>query len=694
MKAPTVDAPCLDLPMPLYPLRSALYPLSALHPRYPRYARNVLHLASALACSMAVPAFAAPAAAPAPAPKIALSAFVLEDQFSHPRLAPDGKHIAITAQVPSGERFVPVVAFYSLPDLKQVGAIRMPAFEVPLDYIWVSNNRLVITKGKELGSREKPVATGEVLATNYDGSKQEYLFGYNMFKSSRRGDRYGDDYAYGQIEGLPRTLNDHFYLASHGGDANHSLLYDIDSGSAIRKLIADLPARNMDFIFQSSGTPRFAYGIGDDGYALRYNYNDADGSWKEVTGKTERRYVPLLFRPDDASFLVELSSKGGPDEVIEENLATGARKVLYADREASAGDLQPGSQRGMPLGLLTTIGVPRPHYFDPNSDDAKLHKTLSAAFPDSVVSFLNFSSDGSMLLFSVVSDRDPGAYYLFNRASGKADMLFASMTQIEPADMRPRTPISFKARDGVTLHGYLTMPAHAAGVKVPLVLVPHGGPHGPSDHWYFDTDAQFLASRGYAVLQVNFRGSGGRGVNFEHAGYRQWGANIQDDLTDGIGWAISQGDVDGTRVCAYGASFGGYSALMLAAREPQLIKCAVGYAGVYDLKLIINGDDARRNKATAALYRRYLGDDKAELERYSPVSLAAQIKAPVLLIHGGKDERAPLAHAEAMRAALIAQGRPPEWLLAPGEGHGFYDTANVTRFYQSLEAFLDKHIGH
>src|SRR5450830_1554235 len=204
------------------------------------------------------------------------------------------------------------------------------------------------------------------------------------------------------------------------------------------------------------------------------------------------------------------------------------------------------------------------------------------------------------------------------------------MDAIEPEDMRPRTPISFKTRDGVTLHGFMTMPAHAAGARVPLVLLPHGGPHGPYDSWFFDGDAQFLASRGYAVLQVNFRGSGGRGVNFEHAGYRQWGAKIMDDLSDGLKWAIAQPDIDGKRVCAYGASFGGYAAL---------------------------------------------------------------IKAPGLLIHGGKDKRAPVEHAEDMRDALIKVNHAPEWLLAPNEGHGFYDTANVTKFYETLAAFLDKNIG-
>ena len=472
------------------------------------------------------------------------------------------------------------------------------------------------------------------------------------------------------------------------------MLYDIDSNGAARRLMADLPATGMDFLVQNNGTPRFAAGIGDDSFALLYRYNDTSSSWEKLSGNMGRRYVPLAFSPDDTSFIAKFSAKGGPEELIREDVATGKRQVLFADPQASVGTLEFGAKRGVPFAAATSVGIPRPQYFDANSDDAKLHKTLSAAFPDAVVHFINFTEDGNTLLFGVASDRDPGSFYLFHRSTGKADLLFSSMSDIEPADMRERKPISFTSRDGITIHGILTMPDHAAGAKVPMVIMPHGGPHGIHDNWYFETDAQFLASRGYAVLEVNFRGSGGRGVNFEHAGYHQWGGKMQDDMIDGIKWAIDKNDIDGKRVCSYGASYGGYSALMLAAREPELIKCAVGYAGVYDLNFILSSDNAKANKSTASFFKRVLGEDKAELDRFSPALQADKIKAPVLLVHGGKDKRAPLEHAEAMRAALIKVNRPPEWLLAPNEGHGFYDTANRTKFYQALEAFLDKHIGH
>ena len=626
------------------------------------------------------------------APKVPLAAFVQEDTYTNPQLAPDGKHIAVTVNMPSGDRTVPVLTIYSLPELKITGAIRMPAFELPLAYAWVSDERLVVTKGMELGSRERPVATGEVLAVNFDGSKQEYLFGYNMFKSSRRGDRYGDDYGYGNIQSIPAKKNGHLFLSSHLWRSDSSQLYDVDSVSAVRKLMAGLPLRDMDFIIQNDGKARFAFGEGEDGYSVMYRHNDADDSWSKLPDSRGRVYTPFIFTPDDTSFYALHSPKGGPSALVRENLADASRTTLYEDANGNPAHVQLDVNR-IPFAAWSSVGVPSVRYFDNDNADAKLHKLLSAQFPGSVVDFHGFSDDGKMLLFRAHSDRDPGEYFLFNRTTGKAELLFAGMEAINPEDMAERRAISFTARDGQKLFGYLTMPAHAAGAKLPLVVMPHGGPHGIHDDWYFDTDSQFLASRGYAVLQVNFRGSGGRGPNFMEAGYREWGAKIQDDIVDGLKWTIAQGEVDGSRVCSYGASFGGYSALMLPAREPSMFKCAIGYAGVYDLNLIARSDEYRGDKTAQNVIARYIGTDKQELDRNSPVTLATKIKAPVLLVHGGKDKRAPLEQAEKMREALTKAGNAPEWLLAPNEGHGFYDTANRTAFYEKLQAFLAKNIG-
>jgi dipeptidyl aminopeptidase/acylaminoacyl peptidase len=642
------------------------------------------HLAAVLSALSALPALAQAT--------VPLAAFVHEDEYTNPRLAPDGKHIAITTRVPDGDRFVPVLTMYSLPDMKITGAMRFPKFEVPVAYQWVSPTRLVVAKGRETGSREQPVATGELVATNLDGTKQEYLFGHDMWKSSSRGDRYGDDHAFGYIEDVSQKRDGHLFVTSRSWQGKTTMLYDIDSIRATRKLLANVPEQDLTFVLQRNGVPRFAFGTDQQSHGVEYRFDDASGRWNRIEKDTGRRYVPLQFSDDDREFIALHSARGEPDRLIRENLATGERKVLFADPVGDAGAFV-YTRDSLPVGAQSTVGIPKVRYFDEANADAQLHKQLSAQFPGQDLHFIDFSNDGKQLLFRVRSDRDPGSYYLFDRTTMKADMLFSAMEAIDPEQMAERRPISFKARDGLELHGFVTMPAHAAGTRLPLVLLPHGGPHGIHDAWYFDEDAQFLASRGYAVLQVNFRGSGGRGVNFREAGYRQWGGKILDDLEDGTRWLIAQGEVDGNRACVYGASFGAYASLMLATRDSSLFKWAVGYVGIYDLKLLSKPENNRRDEVMAATVRKYVGDDKAELDRISPAMLAAKIKVPVFLVHGGNDKIAPVEHAHTMRAALTAAGRPPEWFLAPNERHGFYDTANRTAFYEKLEAFLARNIG-
>jgi dipeptidyl aminopeptidase/acylaminoacyl peptidase len=224
--------------------------------------------------------------------------------------------------------------------------------------------------------------------------------------------------------------------------------------------------------------------------------------------------------------------------------------------------------------------------------------------------------------------------------------------------------------------------------------MPHGGPHsGIHDTWRWDHWAQFLASRGYAVLQPNFRGSGGYGYAFEHAGYHHWGTTMIDDITDGTRWAMEKGYVDGSRVCIFGASWGGYAALMSAVREPDLYRCAVGFAGVYDLKLQVSDSDT----AESTMGRNYLADavgtDDKTLAEQSPITYIERLKAPVLIIHGTADKRVPFSQAKRLRKALEQYHKPYEWMEKSGEEHGFYKDENNVEFLDRLAAFLGKNLG-
>ena len=645
----------------------------------------------AFLCLLAV---ALPAAAQTPPAKVPVSAFAKFDQFSQPRMSPDGKHLAVTVNMKIGKRLVPTITFYSLPELKIEATVRMKIFEVPAYYTWVSNERLVVTKALEVGSREAPQLTGEIVAMNYDGSKQEYLYGYDYQQYGRHPTRYGDDYGFAYIADIPMVRNNTLMLGTRLWRTEHSELLDVDTLSGIRKQKAMLPYSGMQFTVRNDGVPGFAFGHDQENKFMLFRYDAASAAWKREDSKRVGSSLrPLFITANNQEFVGTYSASGGPDTIVRENIATGERKVIAADGANSVWITMSGSRRDIPIAAITSVGRPRVIYFDEADPESKLHKLLSAQFPDSVVRFINFTDDGSKLLFMVSSDRDPGSYYLYNRNTNGAELLLTAMEDIEPEQMAERQPISFTARDGLVLNGYLTRPLNSTSRKLPMVLLPHGGPFGPRDDWYFDAEAQFLANRGYAVLQVNYRGSGGHGESFLTAGYLQWGDKIINDLVDGTRHMIAQGVVDEKRMCVYGGSFGAYAALRLAEREPDLFKCAIGYAGVYELALLHEEHGTRTSRRTAKFFADSLGKDEKELQRISPTRHANAIRIPVMLIHGGKDETAPKEHAFLMKAALEKAGRPPEWYYVDYEGHGFYDTENVTEVYNRLEAFLAKHIG-
>jgi dipeptidyl aminopeptidase/acylaminoacyl peptidase len=403
--------------------------------------------------------------------------------------------------------------------------------------------------------------------------------------------------------------------------------------------------------------------------------------------------MPIGFAPDHQHVYAFDGNHGGPYALVEQNESGGDWHVLAQDNFSSIDDLMWTAPPRQPFAAVTDTGVPKVVYTDPNLPAAKLHMALSQKFPGEFVDFIGYSEDGGELLFSVSSDRDPGTYYLIDTQHYKVRKLFSIAPWIDPSKMAERIPMHFKADDGTELEAILTVPPGAAMDNLPMVLLPHGGPHGISDSWFFDGDAQFLASRGYLVLQVNYRGSGGRGHAFETAGYLKWGTRIQQDLIDGVKWAEAQHYADPKRVCVYGGSFGGYSAMMTVIRAPGMFKCAVGYAGVYDLAMLYKKGDTHEDKTGLSYLHTVIGKNDADLDANSPDKLADKIDVPVLLIHGEDDQRAPFAQAKAMRAALEAAHKPYEWLAKPDEGHGFYTEKDNVDMLNHLQAFLEKYIG-
>jgi len=621
--------------------------------------------------------------------------FAQRPVYAMPRLSPDGAHFVVRRRTAIRDQDVAMIVVYRTDDFSPISEVRLPFGQTPVGFHWVSNRRLAVSIGKEIGALEAPRATGEIMAMDIDGTSQEYLFGYNMFARSRRGTAYGDDYGFGRVDGISEARDDKIFVAEHkwSDTASSTLLYAIDARKATRKLLARVGQPDARFIVQRNGLPRFAYAWNKDGSLVLLRNEPSTNQWDQVNADDTGVHRPLAFNRDDSRYFALLSKDGGPDMLIRQDMASAHAVTLGSDPVGSIDIIEWGVRAHAPFGYTTQVGIPRLHYVEGAGEEAKLHQALSVQFPDSFVSFESFSDDGGKLLFNVSSDRDPGGYYLLDRKTMRAEFLFASRPWVDAATMAERRPVSFTARDGLMLHGYLTLPRGRPATGLPLVLLPHGGPFGVADTWFWDDDAQFLASRGYAVLQVNFRGSGGRGKHFTVAGHREWGGKIQDDLIDGVRWAVAQGIAGAGRACIVGASFGGYSAVMATIREPAMFRCAVGFVGVYDLPKLMEYEEKTSSKAGIGYMRKTLGSDMDELAKQSPARLAGSVQVPVFLVHGEEDKIAPFDQAVAMRDALKAAGKPFEWMAVPGEGHGFYREKNRAELYRRIEAFLARHLG-
>jgi dipeptidyl aminopeptidase/acylaminoacyl peptidase len=371
---------------------------------------------------------------------------------------------------------------------------------------------------------------------------------------------------------------------------------------------------------------------------------------------------------------------------------TGAERLLFRhpDVDLSLAGVDPS---GKPWGFVYDDNFPRYWYPDPEHPLAQLHKWLCTVFPDQDVDITSQTDDMSRAVARISGPRSPPVYYVIDVPGRKLLHQLSSRPDLRAEDLAAVEPIEFTARDGMKIRGLLTLPNGARTKQLAMIVVVHGGPHGAYDRYGFDFETQLLASRGYAVLQVNYRGSGGRGQVFESAGYRRWGREMQDDITDGVKWAIGDGVADPKRICIYGGSYGAYAALTGAFREPGLFRCAVGMAGIYDLSLMWTKGDIQTSASGKNYLDLALGTDKKELERRSPVYNADKIRIPVLLLHGRVDERAPYEHAKRMRDALKKAGNPPELSTEWGEGHGFFDEANRAAAYGRILEFFAKNLG-
>ncbi|MCL2010118.1 MAG: S9 family peptidase, partial [Synergistaceae bacterium] len=412
-----------------------------------------------------------------------------------------------------------------------------------------------------------------------------------------------------------------------------------------------------------------------------------------ITTSFKDYFSPLIFSYDNK--LIYIASNLDRDKTAVYTFDPDDNKVLdlvYEHPEVDVSRLISSKKRKVITGVVYTTDKSRYHFFD--EERKKLQEILEDKFPGYDVAVTGMDDEERRLIFATYSDRTRGTYYLYDKETGETDVLAELAPWLEEAHMAPMTPIRFKSRDGLDINGYLTLPVGRENFDLPVVVIPHGGPSA-RDRWGFDSEAQFLANRGAAVLQVNFRGSTGYGKAFWEAGFKQWGKGMQNDVTDGVLWLIERGVADSKRVAIYGGSYGGYSALAGAAFTPDLYACAVSYVGPSNIFTLLESIPPYWEPMRDMQYE-MIGDpvkDKELLEEVSPVFHADRIKIPLLVAQGANDPRVKKAESDQIVEAVKKAGKDVVYIVKDDEGHGFRNEENRFYFYRAMEEFFRKHLG-
>ncbi|MGY0632945.1 alpha/beta fold hydrolase [Luteimonas sp. A478] len=607
------------------------------------------------------------------AQKVPVEDFFKDAEFSAVTLSPTGEYIAVS--VPQEDRTILVVL--RVADMSVTGSWEHGANKHVESVRWVNDNRFFMYVTQKMGRYDFRVGSADVYASNIDGSRRIEI-------------PLGGTYEI--VDVLPDDPDN--VLVQRSVESAYLLRMDVANGRV--RTVANAPLRMGNFLVDHNGDLRYAFGVerGMDNVVLRR----VGDSWAEVSRTAGVMSTggmrPFGFDADNKLVFSLVGENGGPTKLYAIDPDTEERTLLSGNDNVSVQRVLRSSDRRDVLAITYEDGLPGIDFVNGEHPEALTYAGLVNAFPDHDVSFHGISQDGRFVLFNAYSDVDPGSYYLFDRETGQARFLLAARSWIKPEQMSSMRPFTLEARDGTTLHGYITLPRGSDGRNLPMILHPHGGPFGVRDYWAFNPEAQFLASRGYAVLQVNFRGSGGYGQSFVEAGYQHYGTLLIDDMVDAVDWAIGEGIADPARICTYGASYGGFAAMQSVARYPDRFSCAIGLAGLYDLDLWARDSDTSRSEFGRTGQREILPADAGERRAQSPAHNAEKIKVPVMLAHGGRDQRTPMSQYNALKRALQAAGNPPEVdIVEPREGHGFYDTDNQVRLFRAIESFLDEHIG-
>ncbi|MEO8773185.1 MAG: S9 family peptidase [Gelidibacter sp.] len=612
--------------------------------------------------------------------------YSVEDFFTKPQLAtfrisPDGNYISYRKKDENGKNNIivkntatgkEVVAIYEKEDLV-------------LAYFWKGNNRLIYLQDK-------------------GGNENYHLYGANPDGSNN-------------IELTPFDNTMVQLLNELKDDANHMIIsMNKDNDQLFEPYKININTGKIEKLFDNTDpdTPIYAYTFDNSGILRAYTtmkdgkylvnfYKNLDTNVFELRNQTD-------FETNDGIIAFDYTTSYPHDAYLVSNLNSDKYEVyrydlkenkildtIYKNETYAITNMQISSKlRNFEIDFYSYEGsketvVPVSKLYK------KLYKNFSKKFGDKVVSIVSYDDKETKFMIHVSSDKLMGIYYLYNLKNNSFEELANLNPQLDESDMAEMRPISFTSRDGKTIHGYITLPKEALnGKKVPLILNPHGGPFGVRDSWSFVSEVQMFANRGYATMQVNYRGSGGYGTAFQIAGHKQVGRAMIDDLEDGVKYAISQGWIDKDKVAVFGASYGGLATLQSLIKTPEMYVCGVDYVGVSNLFSQLENFSGIRKSYIQWYKDRYYDPENPEehqiMTTVSPALNADKISQPLLVIQGANDPRVKIEQADQIVKTMRERGIDVPYMVKYNEGHGFGHEDNKIEMYKTMLGFFAQHL--
>lgn len=619
---------------------------------------------------------------------------MMPSEIGFPMVSPNGAMVVVPQRVQDKD----AVVVYDL----KAGANAKPfvwsASGMEVAWVgWANDHRLVVSISAPIKYRREVVFNfSRVIAMNPDGSNAVVLFD-NTPRLQKR------NFNLSSITDLLPNDPDHVLMPAFTGSRLNLYKVNVNDGKAT--VVEEGSKKTVRWVTDDNGVARGRWDYNERRRTYALFVRTGGGDWDRVVEYGERDEIPdldLVEFTSNPNIALVLSNKSSDRvglyefDLVSKTLGKLIFQHPRVDVVRPVGETIRDDTTGRLAGFSYIDDAPRFEFLDPALK--RLQRDLEAPLSDVPrKSAFSWSADKSVVVVYTEGPRDPGTYYLYEGKAATIGAFGKRYPRVDANQLSDTRRMDYTARDGLKIPGYLTIPKGSSGKNLPLVVYPHGGP-GVRDYLQYDPWLQAFAGRGYAVFQPNFRGSGGYGKTFFNAGHGEWSLKMQDDITDGVKKLIADGTVDPGRICIVGASYGGYAALAGGMRTPELYKCIVSVSGLSELDDVMS-DIKKKYGSDSTIYENELkriGDPRANKDRIaaaSPALHADMFVAPVLLIHGEKDEIAPVEQSRIMNKALKKAGKQVKYIEVPEEGHNFTQYDNRVRALKEVDAFLAQHLG-